>query len=243
MTTSVARAGGNGGNGSNGGNVLALRPRVEELTLVLADEHPVVRSGLRALLESVGEMRVVAEARTGREAVREALLHRPDVLMMDLELAEPDGITAIKEVQRSQPGIAVLVFTMRDDDAAVFTAMRAGARGFIHKDAEQDDIVRAIRGVAAGEAIFGPAIAARLTELFGGQSLDRHPFPDLTSREREVLDLIAEGLPNNAIARRLYLAPKTISNHISTIFSKLGVPDRAAAIVRAREAGLGRVTA
>jgi DNA-binding NarL/FixJ family response regulator len=235
MTTSLARA---------GGNVLALqRVREAELTMVLADEHPVVRSGLRALLESIGEIEVVAEARTGREAVREALLHRPDVLMMDLELTDPDGITAIREVQRSQPGIAVLVFTMCDDDASVFTAMRAGARGFIHKDAEQEDIVRAIRGVAAGEAIFGPSIAARLTDLFSGQAFDRHPFPDLTSREREVLDLIAEGLPNSAIARRLYLAPKTISNHISTIFSKLGVPDRAAAIVQAREAGLGRVTA
>lgn len=233
MTTSVARA---------GGNVLALRPAVSELTVVLADEHPVVRSGLRALLESIGSIRVVAEARTGREAVREALLHRPDVLMLDLELTEPDGITAIKEVQRSQPSIAVLVFTMCDNDSALYTAMRAGARGFIHKDAEHDDIVRAIRGVAAGEAIFGPAIAARLTELLSGHSFDRHPFPDLTAREREVLDLIAEGLQNTAIARRLYLAPKTISNHISTIFSKLGVPDRSAAIVRAREAGLGRVT-
>lgn len=236
MTTSVVRT------AESMGNVLALRPAVAELRLVLADEHPVVRSGLRALLGSADGMRVVAEARTGREAVREALLHRPDVLMMDVEIGEPDGIAAIREVQRSQPGIAVLVFTMCDDDTSVFTAMRAGAKGYIQKDAEQDDILRAIRGVAAGEAIFGPSVAARLTELLGGQLHDRHPFPDLTAREREVLALIAEGLPNTAIARRLYLAPKTISNHISTIFGKLGVPDRSSAIVRAREAGLGRVS-
>jgi DNA-binding NarL/FixJ family response regulator len=233
MTTSVAPA---------TGNVLALRPAAGTLSLVLADEHPVVRSGLRALLDSTGGMRVVAEARSGREAVREALLHRPDVLVLDLELREPDGITAIREVQRSNPSIAVLVFTMCEDDESVFTAMRAGARGFITKGAEQEDILRAIRGVAAGEAIFGPSIARRLTDLLGGDSHDRHPFPDLTSREREVLDLIAEGLPNTAIARKLYLAPKTISNHISTIFGKLGVPDRATAIVRARDAGLGRPT-
>lgn len=224
------------------GTVLSFQPAIAELTLVIADEHPVVRSGLRALLCSTEGMHVLAEARTGREAVRETLLHRPDVMMLDLDIPDPDGILAIREVQRSQPGIAILVFTNSDDDATVFTAMRAGARGYIRKDAEHADILRAIRGVAAGEAIFGPSIAARLTNLFGTQSPTHHPFPDLTSREREVLELIAEGLPNPAIARRLFLAPKTISNHISTIFGKLSVPDRAAAIVRAREAGLGRVS-
>ncbi|HEV2784441.1 MAG TPA: response regulator transcription factor [Actinophytocola sp.] len=120
-------------------------------------------------------------------------------------------------------------------------ALRAGARGFLHKADEADDILRAIRSVAAGAAIFGPTIAGRLADLFGGKGPDRHPFPDLTAREREVLDLIAGGLPNATIAGRLHLAPKTVSNHISTIFAKLGTPDRAAAIVRAREAGLGRL--
>jgi DNA-binding NarL/FixJ family response regulator len=216
---------------------LQALPSVAELKVVLADEHPVVRSGLRALLDKTPGTRVVAECRSGRDAVRETLLHRPDVLIVDI--GEPDGMAVVREVQRSQPGVAILVFSASDDNATVFTAMRAGARGYIHKDAEPDDILRAIRGVAAGEAIFGPSIAARLTELFGAPVGDRLPFPNLTSREREVLTLIASGLPNSTIARRLHLASKTISNHISTIFGKLGVADRSAAIVAARDAGLG----
>lgn len=221
-----------------GANVVRLLPANARLTVVLADGQPVVRSGLRALVEGDGGVWVVGECRSGREAVREALLHRPDVLLMDLE---PDGVAPIREVRRAAPDVAVLVFTRCADRELLLAAMRAGARGIIDKAAEEDDILRAIRGVAAGAAIFGPGIAGRLAELFGAHAPDQHPFPALTTREREVLDLIAGGLRNSAIARRLSLSPKTVSNHISTIFAKLNVPDRAAAIIHAREAGLGRL--
>jgi DNA-binding NarL/FixJ family response regulator len=216
------------------------RPRQAELTVVLADDHPVVRGGLRALLAGVDGITVVAEAAARTDAVAEALLLEPDVLIMDLPMRGPDGARTIQSVLRSAPGVAVLVFTTCEDDESVFNAMRAGARGYILKGAEQGDIVRAIRGVAAGEAIFGARIAARLTELMMRQTQpDRHPFPDLTCREREVLGLIAEGLGNAVIASRLYLAPKTVRNNISAIFAKLGVTDRATAIVRANAAGIG----
>jgi DNA-binding NarL/FixJ family response regulator len=212
-------------------NLVVLRPAA--LSIVLADEHPVVRGGVRALVEAAGGVRVVGEARSGREAVRQTLLLRPDLLMMDLAL----GIATITEVRRVAPATAVLIFTLREDPDSVLAAVRAGARGFLHKTAEGDEILRTIQSVAAGSAIFGPTVASRLTDLLGG---GRQPFPELTTREREVLDLIAGGLPNSTIARRLNLAPKTVSNHISTIFAKLNLPDRPAAIVRAREAGLGR---
>jgi DNA-binding NarL/FixJ family response regulator len=216
------------------------RPRQSELTVVLADDHPVVRGGLRALLSGVDGITVMAESSTGPEDLASALVLEPDVLIVDLPMRGIDGIRTIQSVLRATPGVAVLVFTSSEDDESVFNAMRAGARGYILKGAEQSDIVRAIRGVAAGEAIFGARIAARLTELMMRQALpDRHPFPELTSREREILDLIAEGLGNAAIAHQLYLAPKTVRNNISAIFAKLGAADRAEAIVRARAAGLG----
>lgn len=219
-------------------------PYVSVVTVVLADNHPVVRGGLRALLSATLGIEVVAEAATAREAVREAVLHRPDVLMLDLRMGDRAGIAAITDVLRSAPGVAVLVFTCVDDEHSVFAAMRAGARGYLLKEASHQDIVRAVRGTAAGEAIFGAPIARRITELLSAPTgLVRRPFSELTSREREVLDLLAGGLPNSAIARRLHLAPKTISNHISAIFGKLRVADRAEAIVRARDAGLGRVPA
>lgn len=212
------------------------------LTVVLADSHPVVRGGMRALLAGVGGIDVLAEAGTGREAVRETVQHRPDVLILDLRMAGQGGAATIREVRRAVPGTAVLVFTQADDDESVFSAMRAGARGYLLKRAERDDIVRAIKGVAAGGAVFGSPIAERLVELFGPGG-NRAPFPELTTREREVLDLLAAGLPNSAIARRLQLASKTVSNHLSAIFAKLQVSSRAAAIVLARQAGLGRATA
>jgi DNA-binding NarL/FixJ family response regulator len=219
-------------------------PSVSVVTVVLADNHPVVRGGLRALLATTLGIEVVAEATSAREAVREAVLHRPDVLMLDLNIRDRAGITAITDVLRSAPGVAVLVFTGVDDEHSVFAAMRAGARGYLLKDASPQDIVRAIRGTAAGEAIFGAPIARRVTALLSASNGPvSRPFSDLTSREREVLDLLAAGLPNSAIARRLYLAPKTISNHISAIFGKLRVADRAEAIIRARDAGLGRIPA
>jgi DNA-binding NarL/FixJ family response regulator len=213
------------------------------ITIVLADDHPVVRSGLRALLGSIEGLRVVAEAVDGHAAVREAITHRPDVLVMDIQMPGLDGIAATRQLARSAPGVAVLMLTMYEDDDSVFSAMRAGARGYLLKGAEQTDIVRAIRAVAAGEAIFGPGIARRvLTFLTTPQPTAVEPFPELTDREREVLDLIAAGRPNSEIGRRLGIASKTVANHISSIFTKLQVADRAEAIVRARDAGLGRAS-
>jgi DNA-binding NarL/FixJ family response regulator len=213
------------------------------ITIVLADDHPVVRSGLRALLGSIEGLRVVAEAVDGHAAVREAITHRPDVLVMDIQMPGLDGIAATRQLARSAPGVAVLMLTMYEDDDSVFSAMRAGARGYLLKGAEQNDIVRAIRAVAAGEAIFGPGIARRvLTFLTTPQPAAAEPFPELTDREREVLDLIAAGRPNSEIGKRLGIASKTVANHISSIFTKLQVADRAEAIVRARDAGLGRAS-
>jgi DNA-binding NarL/FixJ family response regulator len=204
-----------------------------DLTVVLADSHPVVRSGMRALLTAAEGIQVVAEAGTAAEVVRAALLHRPDVVILDLEMPEPSVGATIRELARSVPGSGVLVFTMAEDDASIVAAMRAGARGYILKRAERDHLIRAVHGVAAGEAIFAPRIADRLPALLanGGRTC-RDDLPSLTAREREVLDLVAEGLPNSAIARRLRLAPKTISNHLSAIFGKLQVTSRAEAVAR-----------
>jgi DNA-binding NarL/FixJ family response regulator len=210
------------------------------ITILLADDHPIVRSGLRALLGSIDGLSVVAEAADGHAAVREAVTHRPDVLVMDIQMPGLDGVEATRQLARSAPEVAVLMLTMYEDDDSVFSAMRAGARGYLLKGAEQDEIARAIRAVAAGEAIFGPGIARRVLGFFAAPPPADQPFPELTDREREVLDLIAAAHPNGDIGRRLGIAPKTVANHISSIFTKLQVADRAEAIVRAREAGLGR---
>jgi DNA-binding NarL/FixJ family response regulator len=211
----------------------------DTVRVVLADDHPVVRDGLRALLASLPGVEVVGEAATGRDAVREAVLHHPDVLVMDLQMPDLNGIDATREVGRAAPDVGVLVLTMYDDDDSVFAAMRAGARGYLLKGADQDEIVRAIHAVAGGQAIFGPGVAVRVLGYFSAPPRVDAPFPELTDREREVLDLIAGGLTNTAIARRLGLAGKTVGNHISNIFAKLQVAGRAEAIVRARREGLG----
>jgi DNA-binding NarL/FixJ family response regulator len=203
-----------------------------EVSVLVVDEMPVVRGGLRALLASTPGVRVVATAGSTSDAVRQTLLHRPDVLVLD-------RIRAIEHVLRSAPGTAVLVFSGRSDRESVTAALRAGARGYLHKDAAPEDIVRAIHGVAGGGLIFGATIADRLPELLAGPA--SYPFAELTTREREVLDLVVRGLPNLAVARRLSLAPKTISNHISVICAKLGVPDRTAVIMRAQAALRGPV--
>ncbi|HEU5107836.1 MAG TPA: response regulator transcription factor [Micromonosporaceae bacterium] len=204
------------------------------LTVALVDDHPVVRGGLAALLSGVDGIRIVAA--TCRQSMGEALLAAPDVLIVD-------GVESLREVRRCAPDAAVLVFTSSEDAESVFHAMRAGARGYILKGAEQDDIVRAIRGVAAGEMILGAQVASRLTDLMIRQAQPSHPFPNLSAREREILDLIAAGMDNPTIARRLDLAPKTVRNNLCTIFGKIGATDRAAAISRARDAGLGRSAA
>jgi DNA-binding NarL/FixJ family response regulator len=208
--------------------------------VVIADDHPLVRSGLRAALDPLEEVEVVAEAATGSAAVREAVLHRPDVVVMDLQMPGLSGIEATRELRRAVPEASVLVLTMFEDDDSIFEAMAAGARGYVLKGAEAREIARAIMAVAAGEAIFGPAVAARVLSFFATPPAPPAPFPELTARERQVLDLLAAGRGNHQIAERLGLSAKTVANHLSAIFGKLQVADRTQAILRARDAGLGR---
>jgi DNA-binding NarL/FixJ family response regulator len=212
---------------------------MNDIRIVLADDHPVVRAGLAALLGSMPGIEVVGVAADGREAVREVVLQRPNVAVLDLQMPGQDGFAATREIARAAPEVAVLVLTMFDDDDSVFAAMRAGARGYVVKGAEQEEIGRAIRAVASGEAIFGPGVAQRVLRYFATPVPASDPFPELTSREREILDLLAAAMPNSMIATRLGLSPKTVANHLSSIFTKLQVADRAQAILRARDAGLG----
>jgi DNA-binding NarL/FixJ family response regulator len=209
------------------------------IRVLIADDHPLVRAGLQAALAPLDDVEIVAEAATGSAAIREAVLHRPDVVVMDLQMPELNGIEATRELRRVVPSAAVLVLTMFDDEDWVFAAMRAGARGYVLKGAEQHEIARAIMAVAAGEAIFGPAVATRVLAYFATPPVTPTPFPGLTVREREVLDLIAAGRNNRQIADQLGLSAKTVANHISAIFAKLQVADRTQAILRARDAGLG----
>jgi DNA-binding NarL/FixJ family response regulator len=212
------------------------------ITVVIADDHPLMRDGLRALIASLPDMEVVAEAGDGESARRETQLTHPDVVVMDLRMPGTNGVEATRAILRSVPTTRVLVLTMFEDDDSVFAAMRAGASGYLVKGAQQDEIIRALRSVAAGQAIFSPTVARRIIDFFAGArqiAAADIPFPDLTAREREVLDLIAAGRSNAAIAHELVISSKTVSNHISAIFAKLQVADRAEAIIRARQAGLG----
>ncbi|MBW3615598.1 MAG: response regulator transcription factor [Actinobacteria bacterium] len=212
--------------------------------VLLADDHPVYRLGLRALLDTVEGVQVVGEAGTGAEAVAAAGDLGPDVVVMDLHMPDLDGIEATKRIVRSHPKIAVLILTYSDEDDSVLEAMRAGARGYVVKEAGKDAIVRAVQDVASGEMIFGASVASRLTALLAS---DREPaalpFPELTRREREVLELMAQGLNNAAIALRLSIGDKRVRNCVTDIYAKLGVADRPQAIILAREAGLGRNSA
>ena len=210
------------------------------IRIVVADDHPMVRDGLRTLFDSFPDTELVSEAGTGREAIRAAVVEGPDVLIMDLGMPDLDGFAATAEIGRVAPQVAVLVLTMSDDDDTVFAAMRAGARGYLVKGATKEEILRAVTAVAAGEAIFGPGVARRVLSYFNAPHQQNDPFPQLTPREREVLDLLAGGLSNSAIASRLGLSSKTVNNNASSIFSKLAVVGRTEAIIRARDAGLGR---
>lgn len=209
------------------------------LRIVVADDHGIVREGLGALLSAHDGYELVGTAATGTEAVRAAVTLRPDVLVMDIQMPDLTGIEATREIVRVAPDVAVLMLTMFDDDESVFAAMRAGARGYVLKGAAPDNVIRAIAAVAADEAIFGPGIARRALAYLSGPRAEQAVFPELTPREREVLDLIAAGLGNAAIARRLGLATATVGNHITSIFAKLQVAGRAEAIIQARSAGLG----
>jgi DNA-binding NarL/FixJ family response regulator len=211
------------------------------IRVLVADDHPVVRRGLCALLESLDEFEVVAVASTGREAVREAVIHRPDVALLDLQMPDLDGFAAIRELTTAAPDVAVCVLTMFDDDDSLFTAMQAGARGYLLKGAEQEDIARAVQAVARGEVLFAPEVAGRVLGRLSGPVEGRtSAFPQLTPRELEILDLVATGRPTADIAQRLGLSVKTVGNNVSSILAKLGLTDRAQAAVVARDAGLGR---
>ena len=218
---------------------------MSQLRVLIADDHPLFRSGLRALLGAVPDTTVAGEATTGKEAIALAAELQPDVTVMDLQMPGTSGIDATRRILQTSPHLGILVVTMFEDDYSVFAAMRAGAKGYVLKDADEEDILHAIRAVGRGEAIFSPAVARRVIDFFTGarpeteRPVPARAFPELTAREREVLDLIAQGLSNPEIATRLYLSPKTVRNHISNIFAKLQVAYRAQAIVRAREAGLG----
>jgi DNA-binding NarL/FixJ family response regulator len=215
---------------------------VERTRILLADDHTIFRYGLRAMLSSLPEYEVVGEATTGEEAVALTAELRPDVILMDVQMPGKGGIEATRRILETSPGMGVIVVTMFEDDDSVFAAMRAGARGYVLKGADKEEVFTVVRAVARGEAHFGPEIAKRLMTFFSAPrpAATSEAFPELTAREREVLDLIAGGRSNAEITRQLFLSPKTVRNHISNIFTKLRVADRAQAIVRAREAGLGQ---
>jgi DNA-binding NarL/FixJ family response regulator len=209
------------------------------ISVLIADDHEGFRTGLAALLATEQGIRLVGQARNGAEAIAMTLELQPDVVLMDLGMPAVDGVAATRRIVETTPHVAVLVLTMATSDDAVFDALRAGARGYLLKGADRAELVRAIEAVAAGEAIFGPVVARRLMQHFATPGSPSTPFPELSEREKEILELIARGLPNQTITDRLGIAPKTVRNHVSNIFGKLQVRDRAEAVVRAREAGLG----
>ena len=217
---------------------------MDKIRLLIADDHTLVRQGLGAMFAAVPEIEVVGEAASGEDAIARADALMPDVILMDIQMPGVHGIEATRRILQQHASIGIIVVTMLDDDSSVFAAMRAGARGYVLKGADKADLVRTIRAVAQGEALFGPAVARRFMHYF--QDLRSAPqalvpvLPELTEREREVLALIAQGASNPQIAERLSLSPKTVRNHISSIFNKLQVADRVQAVLRAREAGLGR---
>ena len=219
---------------------------MDTIRIFIADDHALFREGLRALFAALPDIEVVGEAADGAAAVTEVATLQPDVVLMDINMPDLNGIEATRQILSAQPGMGIIMVTMLEDDASVFAAMRAGARGYVLKGAHHDEILQAIRAVAMGQAVFGPAIATRMMNFFQGINQPApksgnaaHAFPELTEREREVLVLIAQGVSNKEIAEKLVISMKTVSNHITNIFGKLQVADRAQAIIRARDAGLG----
>jgi DNA-binding NarL/FixJ family response regulator len=212
------------------------------IRILMADDHAVFREGLRYVLGSEPDMEIVGEAATGKEVVQRAAELGPDVVLMDIQMPGINGIEATRRILGSDPKVGIVVLTMFEDDDSVFSAMRAGARGYVLKGADPSEILKVVRAVAEGDAYFGAEIARRLTDFFSvpRTASPAEPFPELTAREREVLDLIAQSHNNAKIARLLYVSPKTVRNHISNIFTKLQIADRTQAILRAREAGLGQ---
>ena len=225
---------------------LAKDTAMDTIRIFIADDHAMFREGLRALFAALPDIEVVGEASNGTGAVAQATALQPDVVLMDINMPDLNGIEATREILTTQSGMGIIMLTMLEDDASVFAAMRAGARGYVLKGAHHDEILQAIRAVATGQAVFGPAIATRMMNFFQGLNQPAaktgnavQAFPELTDREREVLILIAQGVSNKEIAEKLVISVKTVSNHITNIFGKLQVADRAQAIIRARDAGLG----
>lgn len=214
---------------------------MNKIRVLIADDHPLIRSGMRTLLGTADDLQVVGEAGSGDEAVAQATKVQPDVIVMDLRMPGINGIEATRRILDTNPHIRILVVTLFEDDDSVFAALRAGARGYVLKEANEEEVLRAIRAVSSGDAIFSATIAQRLIDFFATPkpAAALQPFPELTDRERDVLRLIAQGRNNAEIAYELVLSMKTVRNYISSIFSKLHVADRAQAIVRARDAGLG----
>jgi DNA-binding NarL/FixJ family response regulator len=207
--------------------------------VLVVEDHPLFRKGVVALLDTVDDFTVVGTAASGEEAVERVAEVVPDVVLMDLQLPGISGIEATRAIVAAQPEVAVLVLTLFEDEESVFLALRAGARGYVLKDADEEELIGAIRAVHRGEAIFSRGVAERVLAYFAAPRPAPKVFPSLTEREREILGLIAQGRPNPAIARTLSLSPKTVANYVSAIFAKLQVADRAEAMIRAREAGLG----
>ena len=208
--------------------------------VVLADDHPMVRYGVAAVLAGSPEVELVAEAGDGDALLREVAVHRPDVVVTDLDMPGTSGVEAVARLRAQWPDVAVLILTMHADDDSLLAALRAGARGYLVKGADGAELVRAICSVAAGEAVYGAAVASRIVELAsGGARRSGSAFPELTERERDVLELLAKGRRNSEIATALGLSDKTVRNHVSAVLLKLQVPDRTAAALKAREAGIG----
>ena len=212
------------------------------ITVLIADDHPVYRDGLASLLEPMPGIEVVGRAADGVDAVEQAMATRPDVVIMDVQMPRLNGIEATRRLLADLPETGVLVITMGEDESTVFSAVTAGARGYLLKGADADEVVQAIRTVHGGGVVFGASLAQRIARVFADGPTTARPtvFPELSEREREILDLVAAGLSNGDIAARLYLSPKTVRNNVSAILTKLQARDRSAVIITAREAGLGR---
>jgi DNA-binding NarL/FixJ family response regulator len=212
----------------------------EPVRILIVDDHLLFRDGVRSLVKSVPDLELIGEGSNGQEAIARAASLQPDVILMDIKMPDMDGIQAARKIVQTSPHIRILILTMLEDDNSVFAAMRAGAHGYLLKGASHEEMLRAIRAVAGGQAIFSPSIATRMIDFFNAM----HPvdpqgiFPELTDREREVLGLVAQAYNNTRIAEHLVISPKTVRNHVSNILSKLQVADRAEAIIKAREAGL-----
>ncbi|WP_420627339.1 response regulator [Candidatus Leptofilum sp.] len=214
----------------------------QSIGILVVDDHNLFRQGLISLLQAAPETAVIGEAGTGKEAIAQAKSTKPDVILMDIQMPDMNGIEATRRILADQPKIGIIMLTMLEDDDSLFAAMCAGARGYILKGADKAEVLQTVTAVAEGQALFGPKIASKLTTFFRkGQKMETAvvPFPELTERERELLTLIAQGVGNSDIAARLHITNKTVSNHISNIFNKLQVADRAQAIIKARSAGLG----